>query len=309
MNSIKKMLFVLTGLLVFVCLPVLAEETTPKQTTLTTEPSTTVESQTTPSVQEPLATPDTAVTVTPETEAQEENTEADKPPAGTPEQAEDETPTPETAVQEPEDEAAVPAEPENLAEVFVDSNALNSTISIELEDEIVSGPGNKVLAVIPAGARFRMITEPAEGSELMSVNMMVKTKDGAVTAIEPLGNEGNAQDYQMPENAEGISGAVFFGNSEENTSDEAQSFTTSTASDNINKQTIVNSEEKLESAAGIVETADNAAGEQSPEEQPEISETSEAPSTGIEDTIDLIPLFLCTLMIAGVTLWSRKTLN
>ncbi|WP_195539502.1 hypothetical protein [Eubacterium maltosivorans] len=304
MNSIKKMLFVLTGLLVFVCLPVLAEETTPKQTTLTTEPSTTVESQTTPSAKEPLATPDEAVTVSPETEVQEENTEA-----VTPEQAEDETPAPETTPRQPEGEAADPEIPENLAEVFVDSNALNSTISIELDGEIVSGPGNKVLAVIPAGACFRVITEPAEGSERMAVNMMVKTKDGTVAPIEPLNDEDNAQDYQMPENAEGVSGAVFFGNSEENTSDEAQSFTASAASDNVNKQTIVNSEEKLETAADTAQTADNAMGEQTGEAQPEISEISEAPSTGIEDHIDFIPLFLCTLMIAGVTLWSRSALN
>lgn len=304
MNSIKKMLFVLTGLLVFVCLPVLAEETTPKQTTLTTEPSTTVESQTTPSAKEPLATPDEAVTVSPETEVQDENTEA-----VTPEQAEDEMPAPETTTRQPEGEAADPEIPENLAEVFVDSNALNSTISIELDGEIVSGPGNKVLAVIPAGARFRVITEPAEGSERMAVNMMVKTKDGTVAPIEPLNDEDNAQDYQMPENAEGVSGAVFFGNSEENTSDEAQSFTASAASDNVNKQTIVNSEEKLETAADTAQTADNAMGEQTGEAQPEISEISEAPSTGIEDHIDFIPLFLCTLMIAGVTLWSRSALN
>lgn len=304
MNSIKKMLFVLTGLLVFVCLPVLAEETTPKQTTLTTEPSTTVESQTTPSAEEPLAMPDEAVTVSPEAEVQEENTEA-----VTPEQTEEQAPAPETTVRQPEDKAAVPEIPKNLAEVFVDSNALNSTISIELNDEIVSGPGNKVLAVIPAGANFRVITEPAEGSERMAVNMMVKTKDGAVASIEPLSDEGNVQDYQMPENAEGISGAVFFGNSEENTSDEARNFTVSTASDNINKQTIVNSEEKLESAAGSLQTADNVMGEQAGEAQPEISEVSEAPSTGVEDHIDFIPLFLCTLMIAGVTLWSRRVLN
>lgn len=304
MNSIKKMLFVLTGLLVFVCLPVLAEETTPKQTTLTTEPSTTVESQMTPSAEEPLATPDEAVTVSPETEVQEENTEA-----VTPEQAEDQTPAPETTVQQPEDEAAAPEIPENLAEVFVDSNALNSTISIELNDEIVSGPGNKVLAVIPAGAHFRVITEPAEGSERMAVNMMVKTKDGTVASVEPLSEEDNAQDYQMPENAEGISGAVFFGNSEENTSDEAKSFTVSTALDNINKQTIVNSEEKLETVADNAQTADNAMVEQAGEAQPEVSEISEAPSTGIEDHIDFIPLFLCTLMIAGVILWSRRALN
>ncbi len=309
MNSIKKMLFVLTGLLVFVCLPVLAEETTPKQTTLTTEPSTTVESQTTPSAEEPLATPNEAVTVSPETEVQEENTEA-----VTPEQAEEQAPAPETTVQQPEDEAEVPEIPENLAEVFVDSNALNSTISIELDDEIVSGPGNKVLAVIPAGAHFRVITEPAEGSERMAVNMMVKTKDGTVAPIEPLSDEGNAQDYQMPENAEGISGAVFFGNSEENTSDEAQSFTASTASDSISKQTIVDSEEKLEAVADDAQTADNTTDAQADdgqisEAQPEIAEVSEAPSTGIEDHIDFIPLFLCTLMIAGVTLWSRKALN
>lgn len=304
MNSIKKMLFVLTGLLVFVCLPVLAEETTPKQTTLTTEPSTTVESQMTPSVEEPLTTPDEAVTVSPETEVQEENTEA-----VTPEQAEDQAPVPETTVQQPEDEAATPEIPENLVEVFVDSNALNSTISIELNDEIVSGPGNKVLAVIPAGAHFRVITEPAEGSERMAVNMMVKTKDGTVASVEPLSEEDNAQDYQMPENAEGISGAVFFGNREENTSDEAKSFTVSTASDNINKQTIVNSEEKLETVANNAQTADNAMVEQAGEAQPEVSEISEAPSTGIEDHIDFIPLFLCTLMIAGVILWSRRALN
>ena len=158
MNSIKKMLFVLTGLLVFVCLPVLAEETTPKQTTLTTEPSTTVESQTTPSAEEPLATPDEAVTVSPEAEVQEENTEA-----VTPEQTEEQAPAPETTVRQPEDKAAVPEIPKNLAEVFVDSNALNSTISIELNDEIVSGPGNKVLAVIPAGCKTSVVSETAQG--------------------------------------------------------------------------------------------------------------------------------------------------
>ena len=50
-------------------------------------------------------------------------------------------------------------------------------------------------------------------------------------------------------------------------------------------------------------------GEQAGEAQPEISEVSEAPSTVVEDNIDFIPLFLCTLMIAGVTLWSRRVLN
>lgn len=300
MNSIKKMIFALIGLLVFACLPVLAEDTTPKQTTLTTAPSTTVESQTAPSEEDAVESPEEAVTADPAAEAQESSAEVD-------EQTEYEAP--ESTVQETEDETAASKAPADMTEIFVDSNALNSTIRIEMDGEVISGPGNKVLAVVPAGARFRMVTEPAEGSERMAVNMMVKSKDGTIAAIEPLNVEGNVQDYQMPENAEGISGAVFFGNSEENTGDEAQSFTVSTAADNINKQTIVNSEEKLEVAAGNAETVDNAMGEQTGEAQPEVSEISEAPSTGIADHIDFIPLFLCTLMIAGVTLWSRRALN
>ena len=68
-------------------------------------------------------------------------------------------------------------------------------------------------------------------------------------------------------------------------------------------------EEKLETVADNAQTVDNAMVEQAGEAQPEVSEISEAPSTGIEDHIDFIPLFLCTLMIAGVILWSRRALN
>lgn len=287
MNSIKKMLFVLAGLLVFVCFPVLAQEakaSSPTEPAVSvkaddqTEPTAKVENTQVNDVSE-----DSVVAEEPEITAPEDSTES--------EQIQEET-----------------KHPASVAEVFVDSNALNSKISIEVNDEVVSGPGNKVLAVVPTGSTFKVVTKPAEGSETMAVEMKMRDVSGQVISIAPESTENNVQSYQVPQNAEGVSGAVFFGNTADNNQEEARNFVAQATEESAEKLTIVDSEKKLlEEEQNDV--ASSAQKSPTTDENPVVSEASEIPETGMEDDLDLMSIYLTAILIASVTLWSRKKLE
>lgn len=96
-------------------------------------------------------------------------------------------------------------------EVFMNSNALNSTVTLMVNDEVVSGPGNRVLANLEAGESFQVETSAAEGSEVMRYVIQVRYNDGIVSDLAPTAEDGNIYTYQIPENAQNIAGAVYFG--------------------------------------------------------------------------------------------------
>ncbi|MEG0074742.1 MAG: hypothetical protein RR691_02520 [Eubacterium sp.] len=218
-------------------------------------------------------------------------------------------------------------------EVFINSNALNSTISIETEGTIVSGPGNKVYTNVPVDSTFDVVVDPAEGSELMALTLKQSTEDGAIETIEPIEQQDNVYTFQASGK---VTGEAYFGDPVEESVEEAKTAAEISATNKITteeerkaqviempaeaeKKESVNVEENpvaveensAENTSKI--TADNVASEPiltadnvaSVSKDVPVAETSVTPDTGIEE-INFAPLFLCMMILAGIVLTVRK---
>lgn len=198
--------------------------------------------------------------------------------------------------------APVWAEENTTVEVFIDSNALNSTVTLVSDGSIVSGPGNKVLSNLPAGSTFEVVTDAAEGSTVLADSIKVQYNDGTSGDLAPIAEDGDTVTYQLPDNAVAVAGAVYFGNLEENTLEEAQAFTESDVQESLGA--VTSSE-----AAAEAEVAAEAETAQSGEADPVTTVDPLSPETG-RGQYTIWPLFAALFAAAATALYStRKNSN
>ena len=217
-------------------------------------------------------------------------------------------------------------------EVFINSNALNSTVTIESEGETVSGPGNKVLANLEDGSTFDVTLSPAEGSEVMAFTMKANNLEtGEVTDLAPVDQEGNTYSYQLPESGKyKVTGETYFGDPATESTADAAAEAENSAMDKIaadqpadegaaetqiaaqgETSDEVQSTETPDTAAADETSAQNAAQDatdsQTPAELPE-SQDGPSPKTGNADTGAVAALSLLGIFAAAAVRFKIKAL-
>ncbi|MDO4289366.1 MAG: LPXTG cell wall anchor domain-containing protein [Eubacterium sp.] len=232
---------------------------------------------------------------------------------------------------------------EGNTEVFINSNALNSTVTIVSDGEAVSGPGNKVLANLEDGSSFDVELAPAEGSEVMAFTMKINDLEtGEVRDLEPVSQDGNTYSYEVPAEGSGryrITGETYFGDPAEESEEEAKTSAESSAMDKITADQAQEGAEVSEAPeasqeSDASESADGAENAEAfaaaddtqsedegavaddeaaavPEEDTQnaaaaVSEAGENPKTGAADTDAAVALSLLGLLGAGVVLLKSR---
>lgn len=174
------------------------------------------------------------------------------------------------------------------SEIFINSNALNSMVTLKNEDEIVSGPGNKVLANLKDGSSFEVILEPAEGSEVLAFVMKLQNiETGEVSDLIPLEENYEHKIYQLPESGKYRAfGEVYFGDPAAVSLEEALSEVEANAAARMQTAMIL---------PGDTETEDSSM-------QDTVSEAGPNPSTGGSDGSWITAGLILSLVTASVVL-------